>query len=244
MTALYLHELLEHQRVYDSIDNRLFNDVNVTHVFVSEGVYWGCAYPTKGNVLKREINRATTRSELVVDDGKSIAIHHHITKPERVYVPVNIDGEEWMSVHRVSEFDTWVKTDGTDAAYQAALHELGIRDHEFKFTRANKPAERDHVEPIPFTGRDVNEGIIRPKLSPKLLVLSMADGYTTDGFPWFGTRECYDAALSALRKTYPPKKRSKAQTSVVMLTGTAMGYDEDSQSKSHMRQGWYIQVLK
>lgn len=249
MEPKYISPILEHQRVYDTIDKRLYHDVSVIHVYQKDGVYWGCFHETHRSVLTRQIPRGFTRSELIVGGGENdqdIIIRHAQSKLEKTYIPVSTESRYWMSVHRSSEFDTWVKDFGTDDTYEKDLRSLGVMDSEFRFTRGNRQVG-ERVNPIPETPvtprRNERYVHVPVRMTPSRLLIQLADGWTADMNPWFGTKESYQSALDTLAKQYPPKKKSKSKCGVPFMTGQALGYDQESQSKSHMRMGWYIKVL-
>lgn len=243
---IYMHQILEHQRVYDTTAQRTYTDVSVIHVYQDQdtGTYWGCTHEPKRQLLKRDIPRTRTQSELVIVDKQRITLHNHVIVTEKTYIPVHLEGQGWMSVHRDSEEVSWIKTDGTDAGYRDALHDLGFGDREFKFDKANRVRE-PHVNEIPIKPTLSDKYtlfIAKPTRTPYTVICELADGWDKQQRPWFATSAMRQAALDRLHREFPPKKRKgKSVCSAPVLMGTSMGQCEDDDTP---RMGYYLMEAK
>ncbi|HEY6020004.1 MAG TPA: hypothetical protein VIY48_08920 [Candidatus Paceibacterota bacterium] len=236
---IYLHEILEHQRVYDATSQRTHADVNVIHIFVDEqGTQWGCVHEPKRQLVGHEIETSkhiTIYGEDVEYDKKRV----------RKWVPVHLEGQGWMSVHRDNDEASWIKTDGTDAGYRDALHELGFGDKDFKFHKANRIRE-PHVNEIPVVTPQTSEYttfIAKPTRTPYVVICELADGWDSQGRPWFCSLMARQDALDRLYREFPNKSRRKYKSpcSVPLLMGISMGRYEDDPTQ-HM--GYYLMEAK
>jgi hypothetical protein len=221
----YMYPIVEHQRVLDSISGELYTDISVVHVYQDDGgLEWGCCYPTRGQVIKTKIpahKEIDLFGELVTYDEKIV------TK----FTGVVVEGPEWMSVHRTGD-NNWIKEPGTDAPYKRALNALGIHDHEFIFDKANKIREPHHNEiPLPPAYKPIPVYQAQVTMTLERVIHTMSDGWTDAGQAWFGTPDSYVDCLQAIQKRFPTQS---------IVTAPAMGYDEESASKTKRRMGWYI----
>lgn len=214
-------QVLDNQRVYDTHREKTYTEMCVLYIIEWNDEQWGCVHVPKRQLLTT-VHQEVKTIELW---GK---IMEYAGPKRKIHTPVYVESPTWMAVHRMSESETWLYEEGSDYLYLAELTRLGISEDEILYTHKHEP----HVNEIPdvkYTLLPVTE--YRPKQTAYRMLLHLADGWDREGRPWFNNDDSHVQALNYLRTHFP-----KAP----LAYGKSMGYDEDSQSKDHMRMGWYI----